>query len=128
MIPYASPLTALDGGSATATALASYLTALANEPALKHSKAWRRFVRIRTDDLISERVERAVKRVRSDIAAHLSAAKLQSKKYDMRDDDTLAESAVLVSTANLSGGDGVDRQDQAGQVTADPTHLRGAVS
>ena len=83
----------IDGGSATSTALAAYLTALANEPALKRSKAWRRFVRVRTDDLISERVERAVKRVRSDLAAHLSGSK---RRIEMRDDVSLAGSAVLV--------------------------------
>ncbi|KAL5533766.1 hypothetical protein ACEPAG_226 [Sanghuangporus baumii] len=94
--PYVSSLTAPDANSALSTALAGYLTSLANEPALKHSKAWRRFVRIRADDLISERIERAVKRVRSDLAAHLSAAKFQAKKAEMRDDASLAESAVLI--------------------------------
>lgn len=83
----------IDGGSATSTALAAYLTALSNEPALKRSKAWRRFVRVRTDDLISERVERAVKRVRSDLAAHLSGSK---RRIEMRDDVSLSGSAVLV--------------------------------
>ena len=66
-----------EANSTACTALAGYLTTLSNEPALKHSKAWRRFVRVRTDDLISERVERAVKRVRSDLAAHLSGVMRQ---------------------------------------------------
>ncbi len=66
------PPSATDSGSATCTVLASYLPTLSNEPTLKQTKAWRRFVRVRTDDLISERAERAVKRVRSDLAAHLS--------------------------------------------------------
>lgn len=96
--PYMSPLTATsDTNSATSTALAGYLTALANEPSLKRSKAWRRFIRIRTDDLISERVERAVKRVRSDLAAHITASKFQTRKIEMRDDASVAESAVLIT-------------------------------
>lgn len=85
----------LEGGSATSTALASYLTTVANEQTLKHSKPWRRFVRIRTDDLISERVERAVKRVRSDLAAHLSGSKQHTRKTDVPDDAS-TESAVIV--------------------------------
>lgn len=34
---------------------------------------WKRFVRVRTDDLESVRVERAIKRVRSDLAAHVGS-------------------------------------------------------
>ena len=111
--PYLSSLTTSDANGALSTALASYLTALANEPGLKHSKAWRRFVRIRTDDLISERIERAVKRVRSDLAAHLSAAKFQSKKGEMRDDASLAESAVLVEA---DGDRDIEQSSQASGV------------
>ncbi|EJF67402.1 hypothetical protein BD309DRAFT_874804 [Dichomitus squalens] len=54
------------------TALAAYLTSLANDPTLRQARAWKRFVRVRTDDLQSVRVERAIKRVRSDLAAHVS--------------------------------------------------------
>ena len=54
------------------TGLASYLTTLANDNILRQSRAWKRFVRVRTDDLQSVRVERAIKRVRSDLAAHVS--------------------------------------------------------
>lgn len=35
---------------------------------------WKRFVRVRTDDLESVRVERAIKRVRSDLAAHVGGS------------------------------------------------------
>ena len=111
-----SPLAAPDMNSASSTALAGYLTTLANEPGLKHSKAWRRFVRIRTDDLISERVERAVKRVRSDLAAHLSASKLSSRKIDMRDDASLAESAVLVEAEKDTGADEPTVQSAGGVI------------
>ncbi|KAI0370044.1 hypothetical protein BV20DRAFT_979751 [Pilatotrama ljubarskyi] len=54
------------------TGLAAYLTTIANEGTLRQSRAWKRFVRVRTDDLQSVRVERAIKRVRSDLAAHVS--------------------------------------------------------
>lgn len=56
--------------SATATALAAYLTSLANMQFVRADRVWKRFVRVRTDDLESVRVERAIKRVRSDLAAH----------------------------------------------------------
>ncbi|KAI0830874.1 kinase-like protein [Trametes gibbosa] len=54
------------------TGLAAYLTSIANDSNLRQSRAWKRFVRVRTDDLQSVRVERAIKRVRSDLAAHSS--------------------------------------------------------
>ncbi len=54
------------------TGLAAYLTTLANDTAMRQARAWKRFVRVRTDDLQSVRVERAIKRVRSDLAAHVS--------------------------------------------------------
>ncbi|OSD01215.1 hypothetical protein PYCCODRAFT_1445901 [Trametes coccinea BRFM310] len=54
------------------TGLAAYLTTLANDSTLRQARAWKRFVRVRTDDLQSVRVERAIKRVRSDLAAHPS--------------------------------------------------------
>lgn len=58
--------------NSTITALAAYLTSVANDAVLRQSRVWKRFNRVRTDDLQSVRVERAIKRVRSDIAAHAS--------------------------------------------------------
>lgn len=55
----------------TITNLAAYLTSIANDQIHRQTRIWRRFVRVRTDDLESVRVERAIKRVRSDLAAHL---------------------------------------------------------
>ncbi|KAF8634950.1 hypothetical protein AX15_000678 [Amanita polypyramis BW_CC] len=66
--PLASP-------SVTSTGIAAYLTAVANQPSLRHERVWKRFVRVRTDDLESVRAERAIKRVRSDLAAHTSMPK-----------------------------------------------------
>ncbi|KAG5653908.1 hypothetical protein H0H81_009500 [Sphagnurus paluster] len=63
----APPLSA----SATSTGIASYLTTISNTPGLRQTRVWKRFVRVRTDDLESVRVERAIKRVRSDLAAHV---------------------------------------------------------
>jgi serine/threonine protein kinase len=56
--------------SALSTSIAAYLTTLSNIPVLRQDRYWKRFVRVRTDDLESVRVERAIKRVRSDLAAH----------------------------------------------------------
>lgn len=53
-------------------ALPAYLTTLANHPTFKSARAWKRFVRVRTDDLQSQRVERTIKRVRSDVGGHSS--------------------------------------------------------
>ncbi|KAI6133719.1 hypothetical protein EV401DRAFT_2064725 [Pisolithus croceorrhizus] len=59
------------------TSLAAFLTTIANEPTLRQTRAWKRFVRVRTDDLESVRAERAIKRVRSDLAAHVGSGKDQ---------------------------------------------------
>lgn len=61
--------------SANSTAIAAYLTTISNTMALRPSRVWKRFVRVRTDDLESVRVERAIKRVRSDLAAHVGFLK-----------------------------------------------------
>ena len=61
---------ALPSPSATSTALAAYFTTISNTPSFRHARHWKRFVRVRTEDLESVRVERAIKRVRSDLAAH----------------------------------------------------------
>lgn len=58
--------------NSTVTGLASYLTTVANDSSVRQARAWKRFVRVRTDDLQSVRAERAIKRVRSDLAAHSS--------------------------------------------------------
>ena len=56
--------------STLSTSIAAYLTTLSNILVLRQDRYWKRFVRVRTDDLESVRVERAIKRVRSDLAAH----------------------------------------------------------
>lgn len=64
----------LPPSNSTVTRLAAYLTAVANDATLRQTRTWKRFVRVRTDDLQSVRVERAIKRVRSDLAAHSSSS------------------------------------------------------
>ena len=88
----------------TITSLAAYLTNIANDQIHRQTRIWRRFVRVRTDDLESVRVERAIKRVRSDLAAHLKRPSLDipgpgsiSTSVSKDDGDT-----VIVSTGELS--------------------------
>jgi serum/glucocorticoid-regulated kinase 2 len=57
----------------TTTGLAAYLTTLSNDQVFRQARPWKRFVRVRTDDLESIRVERAIQRVRSDAAAHITS-------------------------------------------------------
>lgn len=64
----------LPAPSPNSSAVAAYLTTISNTPSLRQARVWKRFVRVRTDDLESVRVERAIKRVRSDLAAHLGMA------------------------------------------------------
>lgn len=73
------------------TALAAYFTTISNTSALRHSRVWKRFVRVRTDDLESVRVERAIKRVRSDLAAHTGMPAKKTSEPDV----TVKEEVVL---------------------------------
>ena len=76
----------------TMTALAAYLTTISNDPSLRQTRAWKRFVHVRTDDLQSVRAERAIKRVRSDLAAHIRS----------KADVSAHPSSTNVSSSNLS--------------------------
>lgn len=58
----------------TTTQLATYLTTISNLPLVKRHKAWKRFVRVGSDDLESVRVERRVRKIRSDLAKHVKSA------------------------------------------------------
>ena len=61
----------LDPSDTLTTRLATYFTNIANDQIHRQTKVWRRFVLVKGDDLESIRVERAIERVRSDLAAHL---------------------------------------------------------
>ena len=76
----------------TMTALAAYLTTISNDPSFRQTRAWKRFVHVRTDDLQSVRPERAIKRVRSDLAVHITS----------KADVSAHPSSTNVSSTNLS--------------------------
>ncbi|KAF5385153.1 hypothetical protein D9615_001083 [Tricholomella constricta] len=78
--------------SATSTGIASYLTTISNAAGIRQARVWKRFVRVRTDDLESVRVERAIKRVRSDLAAHVGS--LAKEKENIYKGSTKAGSSV----------------------------------
>lgn len=85
--------------SANSTGLASYLTTISNTVGLRNARVWKRFVRVRTDDLESVRVERAIKRVRSDLAAHLGG--MAKEKENVHKVTTKADSIVAPSETGI---------------------------
>ena len=66
------PKRSVDLGVSPLTQLGAYLTALAREPAIRAASAWTEFLAVGPDDLESKRTVRMVKRVRSDLASHVS--------------------------------------------------------
>ncbi|PWZ00240.1 kinase-like protein [Testicularia cyperi] len=58
----------------TTTQLATYFTTVSNIAAVRSNKAWIRFVRVGNDDFESVRVERRVRKVRSDLAEHVKSS------------------------------------------------------
>lgn len=82
------------------TSLAAYLTTIANEPTLRQTRAWKRFVRVKTDDLESVRTERAIKRVRSDLAAHVGSGKNPNPEGSLA--ASVHASSRTVSSSNVS--------------------------
>lgn len=88
-------------GSNVITALAAYLTAVANDSKLRGSRPWKRFIRVRTDDLESVRVERAIKRVRSDLAAHTGKSSMSATAKDMVSRKTMMDVGTGPSMLSL---------------------------
>ena len=80
--------------STLSTSIAAYLTTLSNILVLRQDRYWKRFVRVRTDDLESVRVERAIKRVRSDLAAH-SRGLSKEKALDGRSAEQNESGSIL---------------------------------
>ncbi|KAI9444542.1 hypothetical protein H4582DRAFT_2108450 [Lactarius indigo] len=92
----------------TITGLAAYLTTLSNDQVFRQARPWKRFVRVRTDDLESVRVERAIRRVRSDVAAHLSSPSTDMPERSQLNGDTAstapsAKSDVIEIEASDTG-------------------------
>ncbi|KAH9934070.1 kinase-like protein [Epithele typhae] len=100
------------------TSLVAYLTALANDATVRASRPWKRFVRVRTDDLQSVRVERAVKRVRSDLAAHVSPGKSTEMQRSISqvvldEDNRATEGPVSEQSGGAEDADG-EREAEEG--------------
>ncbi|KAH8094692.1 hypothetical protein BXZ70DRAFT_896561 [Cristinia sonorae] len=118
--------------NATLTALAGYLTSLANESSIRQSRTWKRFVRVRTDDLQSVRVERAIKRVRSDLAAHAGSSTTRSLA-EVLDEDAQENAASEAPTPaeSINGvevaGDENESTVEAGAAAEKP-HVNGAAT
>ena len=88
--------------SGTSTGIAAYLTSVANQPSLRHERIWKRFVRVRRDDLESVRVERAIKRVRSDLAAHVGMSKEDDASATPSENESAHEQGRGVDVSNAT--------------------------
>ena len=105
--------------NATVTALAAYLTSLANDSTIRPSRTWKRFVRVRTDDLQSVRVERAIKRVRSDLAAHAGpSTRSVAQVLDEDAQETAAMEQAAAAAEETANGPDQAADDQASTVEA----------
>ncbi|KAL0575764.1 hypothetical protein V5O48_006207 [Marasmius crinis-equi] len=96
----------LPAPSAQSTALASYLTSVSNMVGMRQTRVWKRFVRVRTDDLESVRVERAIKRVRSDLAGYTGIEKKEKERKEEKQEEKeniIPSSASSVASAPLDG-------------------------
>ncbi|EPQ26835.1 uncharacterized protein PFL1_05470 [Pseudozyma flocculosa PF-1] len=65
---------AVSAHHSTTTQLATYFTTISNLPFIRRHKAWVKFTRVGSDDLQSVRVERRVRKVRSDLAQHVKSS------------------------------------------------------
>lgn len=104
--------------NATVTSLAAYLTSLANDSTIRQSRTWKRFVRVRTDDLQSVRVERAIKRVRSDLAAHAGTSSTRSVAQVLVEDAQSRAASGQATPAEGSVNGDQNADDQASTVEA----------
>ena len=82
---------------------------------MRTARPWRRFVRVRTDDLESVRVERAIKRVRSDLAMHLPAPATTDPPHALSDaesmgDDVATDNGDIPVLDRDSGVGGLQKQ------------------
>ncbi|KAL1749243.1 hypothetical protein HDZ31DRAFT_27912 [Schizophyllum fasciatum] len=94
--------------STLSTSLASYLTTISNMPDMRQARPWKRFIRVRMDDLESVRVERAIKRVRSDLAAHGST---KEKKHSASAPSDRRRPSVTSSKRTNGQDTDVDSED-----------------
>ncbi|CAE6540935.1 unnamed protein product [Rhizoctonia solani] len=125
-----------DGTEQTMPALAAYLTLVGNHPIFRHSRAWRRFVRVRTDDLQSVRAERMVKRVRSESGLGRSgsqggsASSLRASHTkpvpDLPSLPTMSSLDIRGSVSDASEGIAEEDEDETTRVDKDLPHLPGS--
>lgn len=110
-----SPLPSTDAPSSnhnTTTHLATYLTTISNIPFIKKHKAWRRFIHVRSEDLQSVRVERRVRKVRSDLAQHVGSSvaptntNVGPSHSDLDEDGDGDEGASLSGRSNTNQSQG----------------------
>lgn len=89
-------------------ALSVFLTILANEQAVRESKVWRRFLRVRGDDMSSVRVERKIIRTHSAQGLHQSSLSSSIKGIgrSLRPPRT-SDNGQASSTEDLAADDGV---------------------
>ena len=117
----------------TTTGLAAYLTTLSNDQVFHQAMPWKRFVRVRPDDLERLRVERAIRRVRSDVAAHISSPStvnvnmhnpsvLGVTRRKSREDSLNGNAPVLERRASRfrENIDGTEKQDNNSLHDTDP--------
>jgi serum/glucocorticoid-regulated kinase 2 len=98
-------------GALTITGLAAYLTTISNTPVVRQARVWKRFVRVRTDDLESVRPERAIKRIRSDLASHVSPP-LPS---DLKQTAVAQHEEVVEDVAEMNGVEEHESQMEKGE-------------
>lgn len=100
------PLPPSTGGThARTSSIATYLTALAASPAVVQTEAWKHFVRVEADDLQSVRVERRVRKMRSDLAQHVLSS-VAPRNINITDPDEAAfNSSFAASTASEDESD-----------------------
>lgn len=127
--PFTETGTTGSGGNVV-TSLAAYLTSISNEPTFRQARAWKRFVRVRTDDLESVRVERAIKRVRSDLAAHGSSkgtTNISSGNVSEIEVDDINNAASEVNLNDFAVGDlrdeGIKEEEEDAEST--PVEVEG---
>lgn len=107
----------LTPSNSTVTGLAAYLTSIANDQILRQARVWKRFVRVRTDDLQSVRVERAIKRVRSDLAAHVSPGSSTEihrsiSQVVLNGDEATTPDAEVPGTPSVNGNGAAEQQHE----------------
>ena len=79
---------------------------------VRQARVWKRFVRVRTDDLESVRVERAIKRRRSDLASHLHSPAVEEPITNEKVEETL-HTVVEPTLDWYSADDGTLKEDAA---------------